>query len=449
MRAWLHECTTAHETCERDASVFSVKLPRRLLCVRNDDEGDSVRLVETEGKHGAYCALSHCWGPVDKQPIRTLRSNIQDHYCDISFGSLPQTFRDAVVLTRALDIDYLWIDSLCIVQDDEEDWRREAVMMGSLYQSAALVIVAAGSEDPGGGLFMCERPEGDVLQFPRARLGGKFSAVFGSTIRGSDICPEMVPTRGPLRQRAWAFQEWALSRRKVFFMPGGLTWDCKSLQLEENGACIDLILHENMSWFTLLEMYSDKVLKYPSDRLIALEGLVKEEEKARNDRFLDEGVWENDIPRHLSWFQVTPSTPDQDNPAFPSWSWACTGGRKSWISEFHHQEQDCMTVHGVSHAGSLRMSGASTILNVERAIIRYCCHRAVRQLIIMTLSSAHAPEFGMIADGLSSCVVRSGGEVVGILALDQGFVNTRTLSVAKPFLFWYAGKTHREEEDPW
>lgn len=64
--------------------------------------------------------LSHCWGLA--KPLSTTIHNIQVRKKHISMGILPPTFRDAVVLTGALNIRYLWIDCLCIIQDDIGDW---------------------------------------------------------------------------------------------------------------------------------------------------------------------------------------------------------------------------------------------------------------------------------------------------------------------------------------
>src|SRR5438034_1924444 len=67
--------------------------------------------------------------------------------------ALPKTFQDAVLLTRALGVRYLWIDSLCIIQDDEKDWKRENPKMGEVYQYATITIAAAHARDSSEGCF--------------------------------------------------------------------------------------------------------------------------------------------------------------------------------------------------------------------------------------------------------------------------------------------------------
>jgi hypothetical protein len=102
------------------------QLPSRVIDV-GDSSGvqepyllaDTVAIPPT-----AYVALSHCWGGII--PVRTLRANLAAHQRALSLASLPRTFRDAVTLTRRLNFRYLWIDSLCIIQDDSDDWARES-----------------------------------------------------------------------------------------------------------------------------------------------------------------------------------------------------------------------------------------------------------------------------------------------------------------------------------
>lgn len=87
-----------------------------------DESSSTIRLIETTGLKGRYCALSHCWGPPDKRPPCTTTENEKSHFEGVEIATLPNTFREAIELTRGLGIRYLWIDSLCIRQDDKEHW---------------------------------------------------------------------------------------------------------------------------------------------------------------------------------------------------------------------------------------------------------------------------------------------------------------------------------------
>jgi hypothetical protein len=95
--------------------------------------------------------LSHCWGPA--QLITTTANTIEQKKAGIPLEDLPQTFKDAVALTRNLGIRYLWIDSLCIKQLDKDDWEREASKMGSVYLHSYLNIAATSSAEGRAGCF--------------------------------------------------------------------------------------------------------------------------------------------------------------------------------------------------------------------------------------------------------------------------------------------------------
>ncbi|OTA35220.1 hypothetical protein BTJ68_04404 [Hortaea werneckii EXF-2000] len=97
-----------------------------------------------------YIALSYCWG--GKDPARTLRSNYQNRARGMSIAMLPRTYRQAIYLARQLGIHHIWIDALCIVQDDNEDWQRESSRMAEIYSGAYIVFVAAAAADVEGGL---------------------------------------------------------------------------------------------------------------------------------------------------------------------------------------------------------------------------------------------------------------------------------------------------------
>ena len=90
-----------------------------------------------------YVALPHCWGESDKvPPYCTTQGNISDRQVKLSIAELPLTFRDAVKVTRGLKVQYLWIDSLCIMQGEGEDWKEESKRMEDVYTSAHCTIAA-------------------------------------------------------------------------------------------------------------------------------------------------------------------------------------------------------------------------------------------------------------------------------------------------------------------
>jgi hypothetical protein len=160
--SWLEDCRSGHEACTSTMSGEIITefdnpaLPSRVLDLGHKDTGYYVRLLETNREHGQYCALSHCWGRLDKRPIVTTRCTLGDHTRSIEFKELPKTFQDAVTVTRGIGVRYLWIDSLCIVQDDTDDWEKEA---GKIYERAILTIAASGAQDSTKGCFISKSHE--------------------------------------------------------------------------------------------------------------------------------------------------------------------------------------------------------------------------------------------------------------------------------------------------
>lgn len=372
--------------------------------------------MQTQGATGNYCALSYCWGPVDKQPIRTLGENIRDHYSGIPIAALPQTFRDAITLTKALGIDYLWIDSLCIQQDDDDDWKREAASMGALYQQATLVIAASGSKDPTGGLFICERSPKIALQLSYPNDGNEGSGAFNLAARKSPMQP-LSMYRDPLQERAWALQESYLARRIAQFSLRGAGWRCKSNQCDESGSHDNLGLYEHLSWFNLLQHYSWKKLTRQSDRLVALQGIVNEEGKRKNDIFLSEGVWEKEIPQHLQWHRTSDLAPGDS--ALPSWSWASTEGCKKWPTRDDDLTSYSCVVIQRTQPGHLTVSGDLVQGNVEWSVMNVCCASRC-ELFLLRKWGAQVLGFvlGLVLGVAQAHLLQNNDGILGMAILD-------------------------------
>ena len=145
---WLQTCLESHSSlCQVKESL---PLPTRVLDVGLLDN-DLVKLYISSGEYGQWLTLSHCWGKT--RPATTTTSNLDSHREGISIAALPQTFRDAIIITRKLGYRYLWIDSLCIVQDSIVDWQLESVKMNTIYANAVLNISADAAADSSEGIF--------------------------------------------------------------------------------------------------------------------------------------------------------------------------------------------------------------------------------------------------------------------------------------------------------
>jgi Heterokaryon incompatibility protein (HET) len=145
---WLKICSETHGL---RCTLIESMLPTRVIDV---DEPDSplCKLYCTDSEPGEWLTLSHCWG--GKIPMTTTLQSLQSRRNGIIMAEMPQTFQDAVVITRKLGYRYLWIDCLCIIQDSIEDWQTESVKMAEIYSNAVLNISADASSDPYQGIFL-------------------------------------------------------------------------------------------------------------------------------------------------------------------------------------------------------------------------------------------------------------------------------------------------------
>lgn len=146
----MNSCNESHALC-RTLSQRETPLPTRILDLKTQGPGNDLRLVTTDNLSARYMTLSHCWG--ESQPLITTSENIRQREKNIVFNDLPRTFRDAVTVTREMRIRYLWIDCLCIIQGDKDDWELESSRMADVYSNSYLNIAATKAEDCHGGIF--------------------------------------------------------------------------------------------------------------------------------------------------------------------------------------------------------------------------------------------------------------------------------------------------------
>jgi hypothetical protein len=145
-RGWLHECETSHTSCVTDAPP---ELPSRVVDV--GAYAKDVKILQTKGAKAQYVALSHCWGG----PISPLLSSetIVSFKDLLPYSDLPANFQDAITITRRLGIQYIWIDSLCIVQDSKQDWEEQSKKMAAIYRNSTVTISALASEGSKRGIL--------------------------------------------------------------------------------------------------------------------------------------------------------------------------------------------------------------------------------------------------------------------------------------------------------
>ena len=211
LRQWLELCDSEHN-CPKDAPEVS---PTRVIFVGSTSNNLQLQLSAYQRHPVEYIALSHCWGkpsPEEKERFCTTQENYNEQLKGFSYHSLPKVFQDAITVTRELKKQYLWIDALCIIQDDLQDWENEGKEMETVFASAYCTIAPSSSSHWNEGFL--KRP-----QAPSQSEGNT------STRKQSNDFHQLVD-EGPLNSRAWVLQEQALSHCTIFFTTKQTYWEC-------------------------------------------------------------------------------------------------------------------------------------------------------------------------------------------------------------------------------
>jgi hypothetical protein len=211
-KAWLSNCLASHLRCNEIEANANYSCPTRLIQISND----TLHLVcLPPDTRVTYVALSHCWGK--HQPITTTTGNIEAQKASIPIESMPKTFQDAIVTTKEFGIEFIWIDSLCIIQDSPSDWEYEAARMASVYSGATCTIAAVWGMN---GTCGCFRDH-----CPTLRISIDEQRIVGTHIthRAHEMYLRPQPKsqkylrEAVLNTRAWTLQEIVLSRRVILF----------------------------------------------------------------------------------------------------------------------------------------------------------------------------------------------------------------------------------------
>ncbi|XEV04495.1 hypothetical protein FSHL1_009782 [Fusarium sambucinum] len=419
---WIRKCQQTHHSCESYSAKKEPQiLPTRLIDVGTDDPSQPPRLFIPQPHHGSleYVTLSYAWGMGNF--IKTTYSNLEAMTHQLPWTQLPKTIRDAILVTRRLGVQYLWVDALCILQSEgpddmkhRQDWSYEVARFGKYYENALLTIAATGASSSDQGLF---------LPVPVSRLELQ-SLTFRPGHRLSYTVRSMIPSwlsetlAGPLSSRGWAIQERLLSRRVLHFSEKMLLWechDCRATELDPHGLnprgpddepfmymefmtkCRDLyakglVPDRFMSeWYGFVRMYTNSDFTFVSDRLPALSGIATIIQQHTQQRYVA-GLWVSDIHKgglawhsygafrfdtsHLIYRQITNRPAKSDSQiTIPSWSWAaCEGGvmyaeYKNWISLI--EVESCqVNSEGTSTSGQLRgarltLRGVLAMINIS------------------------------------------------------------------------------------
>jgi hypothetical protein len=374
---WISNCQKNHKACAVSRCQWTDP-PSRMLDVGLSADASKVRLISTQNSDcvgwgtssaaSPYATLSHCWGSVTV--LQTTKESLSQRMAGIDWERLPKTFQDAIKIVRALQIRFIWIDSLCIIQDDDLDWTIESARMAAIYSNSYINIAATGASDSRGGclsprslklgsstleiaslpikLALDNTPSTESIDqsqsVPTIFVRPSFESIHHrySTRKTYDADPSDTKAI-PLLSRAWVYQERYLAPRTLHFHPSEMVMECKSrLRCECTGLddftprsrrkSLDLapnpLDHQTTLdyWFEVVEEFSKLRLTRESDRLPALMGVATIFQASLKCGYLA-GLWEKDIARGLLWDitryeNASTQVRRYKRCSVPSWSWA-------------------------------------------------------------------------------------------------------------------------------
>lgn len=369
---WLEECNSEHSPecfVPEEPSWY----PTRLLDI-GSNASDLVKVVTSANiqPQGGYVTLSHRWG--NATIVRLTKSSAANLMSGIPLNTLPLSFQHAVEVARRLQKRYIWIDSLCIFQDEEDksDWLKEATLMDKVYSNTFLNIAATRAEDSSQGLFVSRDPNYDLrpieISCSPTLTSSQEPGPVQDFIMSDFLFLEHELMNAPLNRRGWVLQERLLPPRVLHFGSGQLFWECRrgvlcerfphslpefmakftstkfksavmvNRESKEEGMMInevpqgknrDLVIFR--LWSNIVRAYSETQLTFKSDKAIALSGIAKVMRNTFKDEYIA-GLWRRCLEAHLLWsvedtkqagFQ--PSTRSFPYRA-PTWSWLSVDG---------------------------------------------------------------------------------------------------------------------------
>ncbi|KAF2726773.1 HET-domain-containing protein [Polyplosphaeria fusca] len=304
----MQQCEANHQDCHQTSPL---QAPTRLIEVSSIGEPLAARLHVSAQNSGNYLALSYCWGGPQRHAL--IGSKVSEYCISLPYSELPNTILDSFEVTRQLKYRYIWIDSLCMIQDDREDMLRELPKMNLIYRNAdqTISVACASSCDEG---FLKSRHNG-LYRVPLPRLQ-------------------------PINERAWTLQESLLARRLLIFPGSGVYWKCDTICQSDTSSkpqSWEFQSHEYFypamlgeAWSRAVEGYSMRHLSFEGDKLAAISAIAANMSILFRCGYLA-GLWRDDLVNGLAWeIYRSPEMPaivhrTQSYQA-PSWSWASITG---------------------------------------------------------------------------------------------------------------------------
>ncbi|MCJ1461272.1 hypothetical protein MMC28_011654 [Mycoblastus sanguinarius] len=361
VKEWIKSCDTTHGKCHCQIFNSGESFPTRDMYLISVSRNC---LVKANGGE-RYVALSYVWGAVSRQ-FRTLKANLAFLRSKGSLSNtkiqahLPGTIQRAMRFTSLLDLDFLWVDLLCIVQDDPVHTASQINYMAFIYSNSYLTLCAADGIDANSGLSgvpQCSQPrkmKQDILDFTDGQVTSRWV--------------RWMHEASVYDQRGWTFQEKVLSRRMLSFTNHGLEWRCQKVVSQEQNlnarkpasTYLDLSIVRAdtlwpclKKWDNIVSSYLNRRLTYEEDILRALSGVLKALDGSMSEGF-HFGLPQQFFDAALLWVPSEPLTRREDlrdgiaKPTLPSWSWAgWKGAIKSQINAFGlgHERSNLITDH--------------------------------------------------------------------------------------------------------
>lgn len=396
---WIRACDDQHQCYPQDEPP---PLPTRILEV---EKNGGIKLIATDSSsRGRYVALSYCWG--GNGNATTTSKNLHERMAGIQESSLPNLIRGVVHFTRLIGVRYLWIDALCIIQDDRVDWRRESARMADLYAGAYFTIAADAAASTAHKLtgprnielreemssahgewvypIVAREKVHKVNKLAEIAVNGHDHRFFGreryshwDTITGMS---DFQHRNSPLNRRGWAMQEKLLSRRILHFGSFEMTWECKNsancecggISHDDPRANYDTPIHAFeraeaalkmqmtlpreqsttslyvcnpdfvAAWVRLAAMFTNRQLTQQTDKLPAMSALAQ---RLSEGKVYLAGLWLENLPWYLAWKPMESTSEDYEmEPCTgPSWSWISNAHIVGW-SAWTHQAKTLITI---------------------------------------------------------------------------------------------------------
>lgn len=372
--SWLSECME-HHSCHTAATKSTVPtLPTRVVDVGSQNSS-AARLLVSDSRRGDYLALSYCWGP-GPHSYKLTKEKFEAFKQQIPISSVSKTISDAILITRQLGYRYLWVDALCIVQNDVEDWRRESMKMADVYGNAICIISATTAENSTVGCF----PNRAGLAYPVSpcTISGVMpdGTTYMRTLMPSVPEWDVAVATAPINDRIWTFQERALSHRILHWTQHELFWECCEKRASEtwvgelpNAEAKDATQPDTIwafkkddngristevkkplvfqkliydsgfpfeKWWQVISIETSRRKRtVESDILPALSGLAGIVQSHSKDAYLA-GLWRSEMPQSLFWRALNTDKrplPEKHRPKdflAPSWSWVSIVGEISF-----------------------------------------------------------------------------------------------------------------------